>query len=331
MINPNYYKPTPNKIWSGRTDGSNKNQLRWHQNIKLIDLNKKLTFEYQNENKTEHIVLLGFACDEGVKRNKGRVGAALAPEQIRKACANFPIHSNLQLHDAGDILCYDQNLEVAQAQLAIAVKLILEAGAFPILLGGGHEITFGHYTGIQQQFPSKKIGCVNFDAHFDNRVPGAEGINSGTGFWQIAQEAKNYNSRLHYLAMGIQKSGNTKELFERAHDTRSTYLLDKELNIFTREGVMQTINSFCEEVDGIYISIDMDIFSSAYAPGVSAANAKGISPDYLFDEYLNFLFSTGKVVSIDFAEVNPAFDLDNRTSKLAARLIFDTIERIQAK
>lgn len=328
MINPAYYKETDPRIWNGRVDGIDSNQIRWHQHIELIDLNKDLSFVFQEENKKEHVVILGFACDEGVRRNKGRVGASKAPEQIRKACSNFPVHSGIQLYDAGDIICTNQNLEEAQAQLAIAVQQILKAGAFPILLGGGHEITFGHYSGIKRQFPSKTIGTINFDAHFDNRVPDEEGISSGTGFWQIAKEVQRNSSRLHYLAIGIQRSGNTKELFDRAKETASTYILDKELNIFTNESVKETITSFCEDVDGIYLSIDMDVFSSAFAPGVSAANPKGIAPDYLFDEYINTIFNTKKVISVDFAEVNPEYDVDNRTSKLVARLIFDVVERL---
>lgn len=328
MINPAYYKEANSQTWKGRIDGTQSDQLRWHQSINLIDLNKEIGFVFQEENKREHVVLLGFTCDEGVRRNKGRVGAAKAPTEIRRACSNFPVHSKIQLHDAGDIICVDQNLEEAQEQLAIAVQKILEVGAFPILLGGGHEITFGHYSGINRQFPSKTIGAINFDAHLDNRIPSEAGVSSGTGFWQIAQEVQQNNSRLHYLAIGVQRSGNTRELFDRASKTGSTYLLDKELNIFTNESVKETITSFCEEVDGIYLSIDMDVFSAAFAPGISAANPKGLAPDYLFDEYITTIFNSKKVLSIDFAEVNPTYDIDNRTSKLAARLLFDVIERL---
>ena len=38
------------------------------------------------------VVLLGFACDEGVRRNKGRVGAAAAPLAVRKLLANTAWH-----------------------------------------------------------------------------------------------------------------------------------------------------------------------------------------------------------------------------------------------
>ena len=328
MINPASYKKADLQIWKGRIDGANKNQTRWHQSINIIDLNKSFDVVFQEENKREHVVLLGFACDEGVRRNQGRTGAAQAPEHIRSACSNFPVHSKIQLHDAGDIICVNQNLEEAQEQLALAVQRILKAGAFPILFGGGHEITFGHYSGIRRQFPTKTIGIINFDAHFDNRIPDREGVSSGTGFWQIAKEAEQNRSRLHYLAIGIQRSGNTKELFDRANKTGSTYILDKELNIFTNESVKETITSFCDEVDGIYLSIDMDVFSAPFAPGVSAANPKGLLPDYLFDEYITTIFNSKKVVSLDFAEVNPVYDIDNRTSKLAARLIFEAIERL---
>ncbi len=71
-----------------------------------------------------------------------------------------------------------------------------------IVLGGGHEVTFAHYSGIKKAFPNQKIGIINLDAHFDNREPeNGVGASSGTGFWQIAQEGE-----IHSLHIGIQKN-----------------------------------------------------------------------------------------------------------------------------
>ena len=59
-----------------------------------------------------NFVLYGFAVDEGVRRNKGRIGAAKAPDIIRKNMSNFPVVSpDFKLLDFGNITCEDQNLE----------------------------------------------------------------------------------------------------------------------------------------------------------------------------------------------------------------------------
>lgn len=38
---------------------------------------------------------------------------------------------------------------------------------------------------------------------------------------------------------------------------------------------------------------------------------------------------TGKVVCVDFAEVNPVYDIDNMTAKLAGCLIYEVMEHIK--
>ncbi len=322
-IDTNYYQAPQPERWTGRNDGTNDNQQRWHQSVQLLDLHQAVPPVAPNS-----IAFLGFASDEGVKRNEGRPGAAFAPPTIRSACANFPVISGTSLFDAGDILCYDNNLEEAQQQLAIAVQQLLQAGIFPILLGGGHEITFGHYFGLQQQNPSESIGIINFDAHFDLRKPGTNGISSGTGFWQIAQECERTLSPFHYLALGIQASANTPELFERANELGVHYILDGQLNPIHLDQASQSLQHFCQQANHLALTIDMDVFSAAYAPGVSAVNPKGLNPDYIFDHLLSTILLSGKVRSIDIAEVNPTYDIDGRTARLAARLIFDIINLI---
>lgn len=318
MIDSNFYSTANEGSWFARIDGFDENQLRWHQSVEAIDIRKLQRAEGQN-----NIAILGFASDEGVKRNKGRVGAAKAPERIRRLCSSLPMIEGVKIYDAGDVSCYEEQLEKAQQQLAVAVGKLLSHGYTPLLLGGGHEIVYGHYKGVKQSFSSEKVGIISFDAHFDLRKPDSKGVNSGTGFWQIA-EASNH-APLDYLAIGIQKASNTRELFEEADKLQASYIFDSEFNPTQIDYLRKKIASFCDKVDKVYLTIDMDAFSSAYAPGVSASNPKGLTPDFVFDDCLKGIFSTGKVVSIDLAEVNPNFDLDNRTSKLAARLIFDML------
>src|SRR5690554_1898019 len=149
-IDERYYQAPNPETWTGRNDGTNENQQRWHQAIQILDLHQSIPPVAPNS-----IAFLGFASDEGVKRNLGRPGAVHAPQAIRSACANFPGIVGTSLFDAGDILCYDDNLEEAQQQLAIAVQQLLEAGMVPILLGGGHEVTFGHFLGLKNQQSSE--------------------------------------------------------------------------------------------------------------------------------------------------------------------------------
>jgi formiminoglutamase len=86
------------------------------------------------------------------------------------------------------------------------------------------------------------------------------------------------------------------------------------------ENIAQTLDAFCGQVNKIYLSIDLDGFSSAYAPGVSAPSPLGFSPELAFKVF-DFLAKTGKLVSMDIVELNPIFDSDNSTARLASKCI----------
>ncbi|MGV3763920.1 formimidoylglutamase [Parapedobacter sp.] len=330
-IAPRFYLEPTKELWKGRDDGDDPAVRRWHQHLKLVNL----TAPTANLGNAFAIVLLGFACDEGVKRNHGRIGAAEGPSAIREALSNLPVYyPHVDIYDAGDIICDDGDLETAQQQLALAVTKILDRGAFPILLGGGHEITYGHYCGIDMFLKGRNeqhIGIINFDAHFDNRGVSTSGPTSGTGFWQIARHCKSAKADFRYLALGIQKTSNTPQLFETAHQTRTQYILAEQFDGCDHGQLDGLVERFCQLNERLYVTIDMDVFAAPYAPGVSATAYNGIRPDAVFFHCLERVLETGKVMSFDIAELNPAIDIDSRTAKLAATIIFHTVGCLSEK
>lgn len=295
--------------WTGRFDGEEKAYHRIFQKVSTESDYEKI--------KPKDFVLHGFAVDEGVKRNKGRVGSKDAPEVIRKNMSNFPvIHSDFSLKDFGNIKCEDGDLESAQNSLAEKVSKVLLKKGKSVVLGGGHEVTFAHYSGIKKAFPNQKIGIINFDAHFDNREPENGLATSGTGFWQIAQEGE-----IHSLHIGIQKNSNTRKLFEVADDFGMRYILAEEIYSENLTNILFTVNSFLDDVDVVYVTICMDVFNASIAPGVSASAYNGIFADRNFMQIYRHILSSEKTIALDVAEVNPTFDIQERTARLASSLI----------
>ena len=182
-------------------------------------------------------------------------------------------------------------------------------------MGGGHDIAYGHYNDNKRPL----IGSINFDAHFDLRSD-ENGPNSGTPFFQIAYE----NEPFHYLCLGIRKDANDKVLFQTATELNTTYVDRSTFRIQFAKEINTWIRAFMEKVDHVYVTVDLDGFSSAYAPGVSAASPMGFSPDIVL-ESLETIIASGKLISMDIAEMNPKFDIDNQTAKLAASLIHKVI------
>ncbi|MBV8328108.1 formimidoylglutamase [Chryseobacterium sp.] len=297
-------------IWQGRLDGE---ELLHHRIFQRV----KEERNYDNIS-AEDFVLHGFAVDEGVRRNKGRLGAKDAPDVIRKNMSNFPvIFPDFSMKDFGNVTCENGNLENTQNNLAKNVSKVLLKGGKSLVLGGGHEVTYAHYLGIKTAFPEQKIGIINIDAHFDNRQP-EKGIgpSSGTGFWQIAQEGP-----IKSLHIGIQRNSNTLKLFDTAHQYGMKYILADELFFENLPAIYQRIDDLLDQVDYAYLTICMDVFNASIAPGVSASAYNGIFADATFMHFYRHILKNKKLVALDVAEVNPSFDIQDRTARLAACLV----------
>lgn len=283
----------------------------WHQKILTDNISDFKT------KKGKEIGLLGYACDAGVQRNLGRIGARKAPKKIRTKLAKLPIHFQENITDFGDITCIEDALEDCQKAFSKSITKLISNNVLPIAIGGGHDIAYANFNGIKEALKNttkKNIGIINFDAHFDLR-PVATKCNSGTPFNQILQE----NENVRYLAIGIQKQSNTQELFNIAKKHNVSFIPSRDCETFSK-ALKTNLTTFVNHTDCIYITIDLDGFSSAYAPGVSAPSPFGFSPNFVYNA-LEFIFKSKKVISCDVAELNPEFDIDNSTANLAARLI----------
>jgi formiminoglutamase len=306
--------------WTGRIDGTEDAHLRWHQKIvyqSSYDMPINLSGNRQ-------YAIVGFESDEGVARNKGRVGAKDGPDVLRQFCANLPVHSPSIFYvvDIGNIKCENHQLELAQELLSNTIAHCQTSRYVSVVFGGGHELTYSHFLGIRKAHPDKKIGIVNFDAHFDIREPDpAVGVSSGTGFWQIAQQEE----ELNYLAIGIQHSGNTRKLFETADQLGVEYILAEAISQENKEQIINQINAFCEGVDLVYCTVCLDVFSAAFAPGVSAPAGYGLIPDQLFLSIFRTVINHKKLVAFDIAELNPTLDQHNQTARLAASLVYELV------
>lgn len=303
--------PFDNEIWTGRLDTEDGELgTRLHQIIA----------PFQDSDASSK-VFLGFCSDEGVDRNKGRLGAKQAPDLIRKALANLPVHfSNPSIQDFGNIII-DKDLELGRIKQIETIESILNQKNFPIVLGGGHETALGNFLAFIKSYPQKSA-VINIDAHFDIRIPNEQST-SGTPFYEMKKYCDENKIPFNYLAVGIQELGNTKALFARAEVMNVNYILADELHSnFNR--VLEEIKIYIEQYDHIYITLDMDVFDVAYAPGVSATTINGLTP-FQVKYLLKLLKKSNKVKIFDIVEVNPTFDRDNQTAKLAAHMIYELL------
>ncbi len=312
------YKKPNKELWSGRVDEEEFGK-RWHEKIEF------LPYPYK---KTKGIALLGFECDEGIKRNKGRVGAALACDELKKAMGSFAFHlKNHILYDAGKVLA-TSNLEDSQTNIATHITKLLENKHFPIILGGGHEVAYASFMGLFNSIKEDiNIAIINFDAHFDLRSDNI--ATSGTPFAQIASTCEENDVKFNYMCLGISNASNTQTLFKKAQELHVEYVLDTKMTYVNFEDIKNKIDNFLKQKEYIYITIDTDVFSAFTVPAVSAVSSRGIEMNITYD-ILEYLFTNYKnnIKLVDFAEFNPKYDICDIGKKAVSRLIYDVVELI---
>jgi len=302
-------------VWTGRVDGDTPEVARWHQVVQLVDLHEPLEHCFDPT-----ICFVGYASDLGVRENGGRPGAADGPSRLRARMASFPAIDGITVLDCGDVVAGDSVLATQEA-LADAVERIVRAGAMPVILGGGHDQAFGHFLGVARATGSPPA-CINFDAHLDLRPIPASGPNSGTPFTQAAEWCKARGTPFRYLALGVQRAGNTSLLFARAELIGATLVDADGFALDTIDIVMEAINDGVDEAE-ICLSVDLDVFAAAFAPGVSAPIAMGIAPDSAFRRVFRGIMASGRVRGVEIAELCPALDIDDRTARLGAMIAFE--------
>jgi len=223
----------------------------------------------------------------------------------------------LRIFDFGDIR-EGSTLEETHERLEYAVEIIMEQGIVPIVLGGGHDISYPNFCGMSRAVD--RVGVLNIDAHLDFRPPVPE-RHSGTSFRLMLEDEHKKLLPANMVEFGIQPFANVAEHFEEMVNRGATVLT---LDRVRANGCAQTFaEALCiasANVGRVMVSFDMDAVRSADAPGVSAPSPVGL----FAEDMLQAAFLAGKhslVQFIDIAEVNPEYDADGRTAKLAALVV----------
>src|SRR6478735_11070355 len=100
----------PPQPWTGRYDGDGPDHRRWWQAVNQERQPRPLDAPGAQDagqpvaSGRKPVALLGFASDEGVRRNKGRTGAAAAPAALRSALGPLAFHLDRTVADHGNVV-----------------------------------------------------------------------------------------------------------------------------------------------------------------------------------------------------------------------------------
>lgn len=278
-------------------------------------------------------VLIGCPQHEGVQRNNGRIGAAEAPNKIREQLYKMQVEadSKVRLFDAGNVLTdlfdytdgadfHDTNqnpdaLDEIHNSLTKVVSKFLRDGKKVIVLGGGNDISYADVRALSEV--EKDISAINIDAHLDMRM--TDEMTSGTPYRKLVEDR--YLNPHHFHEFGIRRESNAAFYLKSAEKLGVHIHYLPEL---IENGVVQSFQKVLDEVGvrPLFLGLDMDSVQAADAPGVSAPSPAGLSGREVM-QIIRLARNKENLKLFEITEVNPKYDVDNRTVKLAAQIVYN--------
>jgi agmatinase len=274
------------------------------------------------------IAVLGAPFDMGTQY---RAGARFGPRAIREASTLYSFgHAGAYDHeddvvylpsdqvrivDIGDADMIHTDTERSHANIEAAVRMILAAGALPVVLGGDHSINDPCICAFDGQPP---IYVVQIDAHLDY-VDVRHNVRHGHGNPMKRAAEKPFVTGISHL--GIRNVSSTaREGYEDARQTKSKILSVRQVRAMGPERVLATIPAGVR----YYVTIDIDGFDPSIAAGTGTPSHGGFLY-YEVMEILQGLAKQGDIVGIDLCEVAPDYDPSGSTSFLAAQVLLNLL------
>lgn len=270
-------------------------------------------------------IIQAYPDDEGVKNGGGRAGAAGGPDRIRHWLYRMtpPLFSEqVSLSDIGNInleISLQDRHEEARQKVSEVVKK-----SKVITLGGGHDYGYADGAGFLDAYADQKPLIINFDAHFDVRVPqrqdGKEKISSGTPFYRLYEE---FDGVFDFIEIGIQSQCNAKAHYDWLNNKNAKIVF---MDLWAQSGenlidyTLKMTDDLLLKRRPVFLSLDMDVFSWPYSVGTSQSWPIGLSPEQFYPLYL-FLLKRLDVRVLGVYETAPSLESHDGTAKLAAQLI----------
>lgn len=292
------------------------------------------------------IDIIGVPIDLGA----GRRGVDMGPSAIRYARLRQQLEAfGCAVEDKGNLevpieeLCsvnepklkYIDCIVPMARRAAGAVATSLQAGHFPLVLGGDHSVALGSIHGAAKV---RKLGIIWVDAHGDFNTPETTPSGNihgmplaalcGLGDPRLVQlwdEPIPAIDPRHVAIIGARDldPGEKENLREAGIMVLGMEQIDR---IGMSQAVEKAIERASQDTDGIYLSFDVDSLDPRHAPGVGTPVPGGLTYREAHVA-CELVAETGKLVGLDMVEVNPILDTRNQTAELAVSLILSSLGR----
>jgi agmatinase len=258
-----------------------------------------------------------------------RSGARFGPEAIRSASALIrpyhPVHGlnvaeSLSIVDYGDVPVSPGATERTYGQIEEALAPIVDAGVFPVALGGDHSITLPELRALAKRHGP--LALVQLDAHADTweQYFGQKYFH-GTTFKRAVEE--NLLDAAVSVQAGMRGSVYAASDLGTARELGFTVIESEDLRSIGSERYGALVREKVGERP-VFLSFDIDFLDPAFAPGTGTPEVAGFSTA----EALAFLRALRgiDIVGCDVVEVAPAYDGPGQPTALAAaNVVFELL------
>lgn len=282
--------------------------------------------------KPHPYAILGFPQDLGVQNMGGREGSRDGPFEFRKAFYKLPNYfekpDNLII-DIGNIkFDIDATLEEIHVRMVKVMKILINMNIFPIVIGGGNDVTYASVKGISESGKYGQLGLISFDAHLNlHNVP--EKFISASSMFRMIKDFPDLINLSNIVYFGSRK--------ETMSPHYARFVLDNNIHIYYRDRVtklkqelLQGLNQANYGCEGIVISFDLDSCDGGMMPGTSFPMPGGFTSDEVI-EIAKTLSKYKMAVYLDIVNLNPLLDNNAITSTTAALFVFHFLEKKEAR
>ncbi len=271
------------------------------------------------------VAVLGAPYDFGTQF---RSGARFGPRAVREASTLFTfghagaydheddctyLPGSVRIVDIGDADIVHTDTVSSHANIKAGVKAILDAGAFPVVIGGDHSVNIPCIDAFEGR---GDIHILQIDAHLDF-VDVRHGVRFGHGSPLRRAAEKSYVTGL--TQVGIRNVSSTaRDGYEAARKMGSDILSVRQMRKLGAKAVIDRIPKGAK----VYVTLDIDGFCPSIAPGTGTPSHGGFLY-YEVMEMLQALAGRNEVVGIDLVEVAPDYDHTGGTAILAAQVLLN--------
>lgn len=278
------------------------------------------------------VAVLGVPYDAG---NSWRPGTRFGPREIRSLSARYSawggarpagywdinqkrrLLDGVRMVDAGDVDLAYYDIERNMRAITGTVEALLDAGAFPVLVGGDHSVTYPCIRAFERFAP---LDIVQIDAHLD-WIDQVDGVRYANG--SPMRRAMEHDFTRNMAQLGIRDIRSREDDYNTAVSRGSTVVTRAAIR---ENGVAATLDAL-PPLGKLYVTIDIDGLDPSIAPGTGSPTVDGL----LYHEVraiLQGLAERADIVGFDVVEVNPMVDLHGQTCLLATTLIVEFLGAI---